>query len=620
MRHKLPEKLKFITPVFLGTGLLISIVAVVLAASVRELPARLETETTTMQSTTRIVSGNGRYVPTRQAGGRRRHAASAFAKSLFEPLESRTLLSGSSALVQELLGDRATLVDEISKAKESARYEQFANPRIHGPLRLLDPKTASLPPKGEKPEDRPKGDDPRDGGAGAGGGESDPLPPRAPSDFRYVLRPGTGWTGATPQPPQQGTGQGANEKAIARWDVVPYQTVDTELNLGVVAFHVNGIDRVEFSVNNGEWVQVSEMRTNPDTGVVEYYATFRADLLSDGATEVRAVAYPTVGVPRVLDSLTVNANADGTLPNLVRYVSPNGNDNNSGLTPQTAVRSPNKAARLIQDAQGGNADGGTVYMLAGSYAISGPSWTEESRTENRWLTLTPAPGVSRAQVTITGATGSAMYNKLVRFKNLTVTGTIESGGPLEDYGWLDGCVMDGGNRNTGYAGLSVAQWSELYMTDSTISNVGISVNSYTFVRDVLVEHVGGDVFSNSQLVINSTIRDFEQAPGAHSDVYQATGMANNVILYGIDASDVGLVNSNLAFEVGCEGMAVVDCKLTSQGPYVMYLSNALRHLYVKDTAFTGNVLVLGTLNATNVVFENTTFTDHPGPLAGVTYR
>jgi len=448
-----------------------------------------------------------------------------------------------------------------------------------------------------------------------------PQPQPQPDPGDRVLVPGSGFGGATPQPPQQGTGPAANEKAIARWDVIPFQTVDSELNVGVVAFHLSGIDRVEFFLSGGPATKITTAANNPHTGVVEYFATLRASALAkDGPVEMRAVVYPKIGVPRVLESLQLSTNGKGTLPKLVRYVSPTGNDNNNGLTPQTAVKRPNKAARLIQDAQGGSADGGTIYMLPGSYAITGPSFSEESRTQSRWLTLTAAPGVNRNQVTITSASGSAMYNRLVRFQNVTITGNIESGGPLEDFGWIDNCLVDAGNRNSGLAGLSVSQWSKRFVTDSTYSNLGIVLNSHHFIRGVLVEHVGGDVFSNSDLVINSTIRDFEQAPGAHSDVYQATGFASNVILYGVDASAVGSVNSNLAFEAGCDGFAVIDCKLATRGPYVMYLSNALKNLYIKNTPFSGRFAVLGTLSATNVVFDSCTFTNNPGPLAGVTYR
>src|SRR4051794_19364530 len=37
-------------------------------------------------------------------------------------------------------------------------------------------------------------------------------------------------------------------RAIARWDAVPYQSIVGRFILGVVAFHIDGIDRVEFTI------------------------------------------------------------------------------------------------------------------------------------------------------------------------------------------------------------------------------------------------------------------------------------------------------------------------------------------------------------------------------------
>src|SRR4029079_500806 len=112
------------------------------------------------------------------------------------------------------------------------------------------------------------------------------------ADFRYIVRPGTGFTGATPQPLAVGdpSPAGYDAKAVARWDVVPYQTFAGDFNVGVVAFHMNGIDRVEFSVDGGSWTAVSAMTLNPQVNVVEYWATLRAgSFAQDGQIELRAI-------------------------------------------------------------------------------------------------------------------------------------------------------------------------------------------------------------------------------------------------------------------------------------------------------------------------------------------
>ncbi|MBS3088949.1 hypothetical protein J4402_04205 [Candidatus Pacearchaeota archaeon] len=85
---------------------------------------------------------------------------------------------------------------------------------------------------------------------------------------------------------------------IARWDVVPYQRINAgeTLNLGVVAFSKEGIDRVEFIISgqgySGGMKTATEMSLNPQTGVWEYWVPLSAsEFSSDGVINVEAVVY-----------------------------------------------------------------------------------------------------------------------------------------------------------------------------------------------------------------------------------------------------------------------------------------------------------------------------------------
>src|SRR3569832_656361 len=64
--------------------------------------------------------------------------------------------------------------------------------------------------------------------------------------------------------------QSATTQTIARWDEVPYQTFTGTLPVGVVAFHIGGVDRVVFSVNGGPSATVRAMTRNTITDVWEY--------------------------------------------------------------------------------------------------------------------------------------------------------------------------------------------------------------------------------------------------------------------------------------------------------------------------------------------------------------
>lgn len=181
------------------------------------------------------------------------------------------------------------------------------------------------------------------------------------------------------------------------------------------------------------------------------------------------------------------------------------------------------------------------------------------------MTVAAAPGVDRSEVLITGSQGSGFNSKLVRFSNVTVTAGVSSGGPLVDYGWLDNCYLRGSSRDTGYAGFD-SSWSYKFVTDCPVTDVSVALPGMNLVRGTRVERTGGDVFSDSLLVINSSVHDLVPPPGAHTDVYQATQMADNVILYGVEATDrIGAISSDLTFEVGARDMAVVGCKFSTTG-------------------------------------------------------
>ena len=76
-----------------------------------------------------------------------------------------------------------------------------------------------------------------------------------------TLIPGNGFDGQTTQPAPTGEpGDFGREYApIARWDLVPYQEIAEEFLLGVVAIHSEGIRQVDFSLEGGPWVSVTQM-------------------------------------------------------------------------------------------------------------------------------------------------------------------------------------------------------------------------------------------------------------------------------------------------------------------------------------------------------------------------
>jgi hypothetical protein len=395
---------------------------------------------------------------------------------------------------------------------------------------------------------------------------SDPAP--APADATIAdLVPGTGFTSATAQPAAIGTGPGSDAKALARWDVVPYQSFSGKYAVGVVAFHMSGIDRVEFSVNGGAWTAVRSMTKNPVTGVHEYNVNLDAKTLPSGQCEVRAVAYPTVGTPRVLagphdqrdvvlasgeHSLFLTADDAGTLRRAARYVSPTGSDatgDGSSSRPFATIR---RAATDIQNADAA-CDGATIYLAAGDYAwpnLSSPDTYVIPTTSTRWLTLAAAPGTTTDEVRLS-SWESPEINKgfntaLVHVKGLTVhdldliSGTWSATRRL----WCEGCIVESTAKTRQNWMLRPDEWrGGVYVTDSTVRNVRNASWGATLVRNLVITDIGGDGLRDPiGLVVNCKEKNVAPLDDDHCDIVQfvsppIASKFENVIVYGLEATE-----------------------------------------------------------------------------------
>jgi hypothetical protein len=426
-----------------------------------------------------------------------------------------------------------------------------------------------------------------------------------------ILTPGTGWTGPTAQPATVGQpGQlGYKDNAIARWDVVPYQTFSDTFNVGVVAFDIAAIDHVAFSVNGGAWVNVTAMTKNPQTNVVEYWATLRAsDFAQDGTVEVRAVAYPTAGVPRVLDSLILNANGHGTLPNPVRYVSPTGSDTSGDGTSAHPFASIIKAANSIGTAQG-NTNGGTIYLMAGNYNDVADFSRFSNQTVNQWLTITHAPGLSQSDVKMTTCSNwntiTANDNLLLHYYDITFEGTIPFGGAKTDYTWIDHCQFNNWTNST-FAAITKAATGldNIYVTDTNFQNVNAVIEGAELVRNVKADRVAGDLLHDVKCAINVTVTNFSQEGASHTNVYQDSYDLRNVILYGITSTSEYL--QAFQYNVVPTDHAIVNCNINT-GTYgrVIDLEGVMTNVLYKDNTFKG-VYYVGGLTPRDLVFDDCT--------------
>ncbi|MGE3164484.1 MAG: hypothetical protein AB7O52_06245 [Planctomycetota bacterium] len=362
-----------------------------------------------------------------------------------------------------------------------------------------------------------------------------------------LIVPGSGFTGATTEPGQIGSGAGATAKAIARFDVAPYQTFSGDFDVGVIAFHINGIDRVEISADGGPWTAVSEMTVNPRTNVAEYWARLRAQDCGTGVVEVRAIAYPNVGRPRLMPTLRLYADPNGSAPALVRYISPGGSDTSGNGTQSSPFLTARKAALSIQSASGNNrADGGIVYCLAGNNVLDGPGG--QVTTVDRYVTIMPAPGLTKSQVFITNG-GDALETKLMRLVDLTIKAGILSGfnadditsGAEEAYMFAENCKFQGNGQNTEVGALGLVadtRFTAYYVVDSEVRDERHGLHRAALLRNVHCQNIGSDPFQNARFIVNCTVDGVENNQGWHPDLIQWTQPASNVIVYGLHAVNV----------------------------------------------------------------------------------
>ena len=374
-----------------------------------------------------------------------------------------------------------------------------------------------------------------------------------------MLVPGSGFSGETPQPATLGAGPGSDAKAIARWDVVPFQTITNKLNVGVLAYHINDIKSVDFSLDSGPWISVTETSINPDTNVDEYFVTFDAKGLSDGLHEIRAIAYPNVGIPRVLSgdfashsgSLFLNSNSKGTLREVFMWVAPEGNDGNP-CTEALPCASPFRVAQRGADLNN-NADGVTVYMkksadgTPGRYAWPRTYWPAPY-TYTRFLTISSAPGLDRSEVIFdrgVAPNSDGAYDQAggfgtskVHMKDLTfertAANTDNSGNRGNPYGgawlWLQNVHFDG--KGSGL-GRPHSGWDGIWATD------GSSVDSYEWafygallLRGVRITKISSQGWQDVGGIFYSTIDVIDPSlypeRGVHPDLEYWWGMSGDV--------------------------------------------------------------------------------------------
>ena len=383
------------------------------------------------------------------------------------------------------------------------------------------------------------------------------------------LTPGAGFVGAEPAMAAIGTpgDDGYNCKAIARWDVVPWQVATDGFNVGVVAYHREGIEKVSFSLNDGPWVDVFEMSTNPTTDELEYCVSLSLSTIPDAAIEVRARVIPNVGEPRILAGAITGNGKDETssifsgehsmflakvnTPRPEFFVSPTGDDANDGsraspfaTIPQACWRFTGETGIAGGGSPSGDISGGIITMLPGDHYYDLPKGFTTLLTQaTAWITVrADVPGTARFTSSTNNSRTPLIHIQGMQFVMHDTQNTPFGGSGLNAL-WLDNCDLQGGFR---YEDM-LQGYENKWATDCNATDVADKLFGTVLTRNCHFDGLLSDSFGLEFILLSSSTSRVSRnqnptAASAHPDVWSKatpTGSLTieNVIVRDLTAKD-----------------------------------------------------------------------------------
>lgn len=336
-------------------------------------------------------------------------------------------------------------------------------------------------------------------------------------------------------------------RPVAQWDVVPDQRIDQPFNIGVVAFHPDGV-KVEFRVGDNLVATAEKPTLNERTGVWEYWFTFDPKTQPDGPVLIAARAiplnpeHPSYDLP----PLPLLANGGGSLTvKEERWVDAVNGDDSAAGTKEAPFKT---LARAVKDTPAG----GTINLLPGTYSADALGG---GKNRDQWTTVQAAPGVERDKVEIEGGRPGT---ERLHFKNVVLFCDRADGRYVSIlYGpglkiWCDNVKFT--NKAGRHAAGSTAFNAYTPYITGGITTEMMNGPGGRLIRGHTLERIGSDAFSGgNRLVVNSSCIDIDRGPTeAHPDFHQSYSRepewTEDVILYnvrGLNCNSQGLFGSRL---------------------------------------------------------------------------
>jgi len=391
---------------------------------------------------------------------------------------------------------------------------------------------------------------------------------------------------STPAKEQKDIPDGA---AIARWNVVPNQALKNNIDIGVVAFHQSGIDRVEFFANGGKKISVSQKKINQRTLVEEYFVTLPVKGHKDGKIFVQATVYPKSGTKRELFPLLVFANGKGSYTGKTVYASSKAKNKGKGTR--------DNPFSSIAKAIAGAGSGGTVILIdEGFYSLSGKA---NIRGVKSWITIRADETLDQDKVILgmKNRKDARFASGRLKFQNVSIEiDSFKQFYPEKtQFMWFDQVRWFGTGKNVKGV-LNPVRTSKYiggyYVTRSIAEDLVYGFVDALLVRNSLLKRIQGDALQNSRMVLNVRVDDMDGNISAHhSDILQYFGHFENIIVNGVIATRITDVQ-NLFFDhykSSFRNMAFVNLAFEnlSANPPFSQMSSSHSHVMFENISMIG---------------------------------
>ena len=354
------------------------------------------------------------------------------------------------------------------------------------------------------------------------------------------------------------------------------------------------------------------------------------DALEHKGYELRAIAVPVSGVPRILQGEVSEApNGTQEPSNLtgihsmffaatapedgrIAWVSNDGSDDEGDGTRERPFKT------IVHAAYYGLAGGAAytdlsfaeVRLLPGTYDIAGFGWPKSSlKAMDGWFTLaSDDPG---NPAVLNGAGGTPFQHMRVKNCILDLDGMGSGqrilGASIGNKIWFDRCLFLSEFSQTG-AGYTSGYRAGQYATHCRAEKVSWGPFGKSMVIDCHVDGLYNDAF-NARGIFNCSAKNLDpRVPGypqgAHSDIWQiwnSDGDIDNVIIHGLEATEtIGAQGLFFAgYTVVFKNMSFRDVRIDNtlngnpMGHKNFYAYSPMRHVLIDDSEFTGGYVDAG---------------------------